>query len=130
MGNTALVTGASSGIGQEFARYHAERGGDLIITARREDALNDLKAALEKEHGVKVHVFALDLGAPEGAATLCDKIRDAGLEVDILINNAGFGGQGKHIERALEDELAMIDLNVRALVSLCHKLAPDMVARG
>ncbi len=130
MGNTALVTGASSGIGTEFARYHAQRGGDVIITARREDQLNQLKAELEKEHNVKVHVFALDLGSAEGARALYDKVKGAGLEIDILINNAGFGGQGKHLERALEDELAMIDLNVDALVSLCHMVGKDMVARG
>ncbi|MEW9920887.1 SDR family NAD(P)-dependent oxidoreductase [Marimonas sp. MJW-29] len=130
MSNTALVTGASAGIGQEFARYHAEKGGDLIITARREEALNALKAELEKEHGVKVHVFAQNLASAEHAQALYDRIRKAGLSVDVLINNAGFGGQGKHIERPLEDELAMIDLNVSALVTLTHLVARDMVDAG
>lgn len=130
MGNIALVTGASSGIGQEFARYHAEKGGDLIVTARREEELNTLKAELEKEHGTKVHVFAQDLGSRKDAEALYEKIKAAGLNVDVLINNAGFGGQGKHFDRALDDEMAMIDLNVVALVTLCHHIGKDMVAQG
>ncbi|MBM1633748.1 SDR family oxidoreductase [Sulfitobacter mediterraneus] len=130
MSNTALITGASSGIGMEFARYHASKGGDVIITARREGTLNTLKAELEQKHGIEVHVFALDLGAQGGAEALYQKIKAAGLKVDILINNAGFGGQGMHIDRPLEDELGMIDLNVKALVALTHLAAADMVAQG
>ncbi len=130
MSNTALVTGASSGIGKEFARYHARRGGDVILTARSGDALEALKAELENEHEITAHVFALDLGAEGGARALYDRVKDAGLRIDILINNAGFGGQGKHVDRPLEDELGMIDLNVKALVALSHMVAADMVAQG
>lgn len=130
MTSTALVTGASSGIGAEFARYHASKGGDVIVTARRETALAALKAELEGAHGVKVHVFALDLGAEGGAAALYEQVKAAGLKVDILINNAGFGGRGAHVERDLADEVAMIDLNVKALVELSHMVAQDMVAQG
>jgi hypothetical protein len=130
MANLALVTGASSGIGRELARYHAERGGDLILTARREESLQALKQELEAEHGIAAHVMACDLGAAGAAEALCDRIEAAGLEVEILINNAGFGGQGAHLERELEAELGMIDLNVRALVALTHRLARGMVARG
>lgn len=130
MSNTALITGASSGIGMEFARYHAAKGGDVIVTARREDTLNALKSELEQKHGVKVHVFALDLGAEGGAEALYQQVKAAGLKVDILINNAGFGGQGVHIDRPLKDELGMIDLNVKALVALTHLAAADMVAQG
>lgn len=128
MSNTALITGASSGIGREFARYHAKRGGDLIITARRADALEALKAELEAAHSVKVTVVALDLGAPDGAAQLYAATKDH--KIDILINNAGFGGQGAFIDRALDADLAMIDLNVKALVALTHMVAKDMVAHG
>ena len=130
MANTALVTGASSGIGMEFARYHAERGGDVILTARRADQLEALKTELEAAHGITGHVFALDLGAEGGAQALYDQIKAAGLSVDVLINNAGFGGQGKHLDRPLADELEMIDLNVKALVTLTHLVARDMVAKG
>lgn len=130
MSNTALVTGASSGLGVEFARYHASRGGDVIITARREERLKELKAELEAKHDVTVHVVALDLGASGGAKKLYDAVRKIGSDINVLINNAGFGGHGIHIERDLDKELAMIDLNVRALVSLTHMIARDMVKNG
>lgn len=130
MTNLALITGASSGIGKEFARYHASKGGDLIITARREEALNDLKDELERKHGVTVHTIALDLAAEGGARMLIDEVATHGLHVDILINNAGFGGHGLHTERDWAAEKAMIDLNVRALVELSHAFGKDMVARG
>ncbi len=130
MPNTALITGASSGIGKELARYHAAKGGDLIVTARREDALNALKSELEADHGVSVHVVAADLGAVDGPKQVYDAVKKAGLQVDVLINNAGFGGHGAHIERDLADEMAMIDLNVKSLVSLTHMVANDMVKQG
>ena len=128
MSNTALITGASSGIGREFARYHAARGGDLIITARRADALDALKAELETAHGVTVTTIAQDLGSADHARTLYAAVN--GAQVDVLINNAGFGGHGKFLDRALDDDLAMIDLNVNALVTLCHLIGTDMVKRG
>jgi len=130
MSNTALITGASSGIGKEFARYHASKGGDLILTARREGALNDLKAELEGKHSITANVIALDLGADGGAEALYKAVKDAGLRVDILINNAGFGGHGIHIERDLAAEQAMIDLNVKSLVALTHEFGRDMAAQG
>lgn len=130
MSKTALVTGASSGIGLEVARYHASKGGDVILVARRESALTDLKAELEAKHGITAHVIVADLAAEGGAEKLYQDVTQAGLSVDYLINNAGFGGHGKHIDRALPEELSMIDLNVKALVELTHRFAADMVAKG
>lgn len=130
MPKTALITGASSGLGAAFARLHAAKGGALILTARREAALNALKAELEAAHGITAHVIALDLGAPGGADALYDAVQATGEEVEILINNAGFGGHGLHIERDLEDERAMIALNITALVTLAHRIGGDMAARG
>ncbi len=129
MPNTALITGASSGIGAEFARYHAAKGGDLIITARRKEALEALKAELEEAYQITVHVIANDLGAAGGPKKLYEAAKATGAQIDILINNAGFGGHGKFIERDLERDLAMIDLNVKALVSLCHMVGRDMALR-
>ncbi|MDO6725598.1 SDR family oxidoreductase [Cognatishimia sp. 1_MG-2023] len=130
MKKTALITGASSGIGKEFAKYHASKGGDLIITARREGALSELKAELEAQHGVTVHVIALDLAASDGARNLIDEIQSRDLTVDILINNAGFGGHGMHINRSWASEAAMIDLNVKALAELSHAFGMQMIENG
>ena len=130
MKKLALITGASVGIGKELARVHAAAGGDLIITARRADALNALKAELEAKYNTTVHVIALDLGAPGGADALYEAVAKLGLKPDYLMNNAGFGGHGNHIERSLADEHAMIDLNIKALVTLCHRFGADMAARG
>ncbi len=130
MSNTALITGASSGLGAEFARYHASKGGDLIVTARREDALKKLKSEIEEKHNVKVHVIALDLGATGGAQALYEAVKETGETVSVLINNAGFGGHGVHIHRDLNRELGMIDLNVKAVVSLTHMIGSDMVKAG
>ncbi len=130
MPNTALITGASGGIGAEFARYHASKKGDLILVARRLDALNALKAELESTHGVTVHVIAQDLGEAGGADALVAAVGAIGVPVDILINNAGFGGHGKHIDRDLADEQAMIDLNIKALVTLSHAFGGKMAAQG
>ena len=130
MPNTALITGASAGLGTEFARYHAERGGDVILTARRADALEALKSELVDAHGITAHVMALDLGQPGAAEALHDQVKALGVEIDILINNAGFGGQGAHLGRPLADEKGMIELNVMALVTLTHLFGNDMAARG
>jgi len=130
MPNLALVTGASSGIGRALARLHAARGGDLIVTARREPELEALKSELESTHGTAVHVRSMDLGAPGAAEALCDRLDADGLVPDILVNNAGFGGHGRHVDRPLERELAMIDVNVKALVALCHRIGGAMAARG
>jgi short-subunit dehydrogenase len=130
MANTALISGASSGIGWELAKYHASKGGDLIITARRDDKLNNLKAEIEKNYDVKVKIIPLDLSVQGGAAALYKKVKATGKTIDILINNAGFGGHGFHIERELEQEEKMIELNVKTVVSLTHMIGNDMVKSG
>lgn len=130
MTQMALITGASAGIGAAFAHYHASKGGDLIITARREGALNRLKEELEQTYGATVHVVAADLASHDGPSQLISAVDALNLGVDILINNAGFGGHGKHHQRALNDELSMIDLNVKALVTLTHHFAQKMIANG
>lgn len=128
MPHTALITGASSGIGAEFARYHAAKGGDVILSARSKGALDSLADELRSAHGITAHVFAADLGTADGVQDLVQRIEAAGLGVDILINNAGFGGQGRHIDRDLTQEQAMIDLNVKALVALTHHFGGRMAA--
>lgn len=129
MNKPALITGASSGIGKELSHLHAERGGDLILVARREEKLNELKAALEEKYSVEVLVIAKDLSDPGAAGELYDAVKAEGIELEFLINNAGFGGHGRFHERDWQEELAMIQLNVMALTELCHRFLPDFVER-
>ncbi len=127
---TALITGASSGIGKEFARIHAARGGDLVMVARSRDKLADLKNELESKHSVQVNVLPKDLTGPDSTREVYDEVRSAGIQVEYLINNAGFGGHGKFHERSWEEDLAMIRLNIVALTALCRLFLPDFVARN
>lgn len=126
---TALITGASTGIGKELAHIHAKNGGDLVIVARGEEKLNQLKQELENKHSINVTVIAKDLARPEAAQELYDIIRSADIEIEYLINNAGFGGHGLFHERDWEQDLAMIQLNVVTLTELCRLFLPDMVKR-
>jgi len=128
--NVALITGASTGIGKEFAYIHAERGGDLVIVARSKDKLDQLKSDIEKKYLVKVLVIAKDLTHPEAPKEIYEKVKDLGIEVNYLINNAGFGGHGKFHERDWHLDLAMINLNITALTALTRYFLPDFVARN
>lgn len=130
MGNTALVTGASSGIGSELARYHASKGGDVVLVARSEDRLNELKSEIESAHGIKAIVIAADLAQPDSAEKIFAKTEAAGLQIDILINNAGFGGHGKFHERDLVKDQAMMQVNMVTLVNLTHLYLQGMVSRN
>jgi short-subunit dehydrogenase len=111
MGNTALVTGASSGIGTELAKYHASKGGDVVLVARSEDKLNELKAELESDYGITATVIASDLAQPDAAGKIFSATKAMGLQIDVLINNAGFGGHGKFHERDLAKDQAMMQVN-------------------
>lgn len=130
MKNIALITGASSGIGKEFAKIHAEKGGDLVIVARRREKLEELKSELEAKHNVAVKIIVKDLGKSEAPKEIYDEVTEAGIEVDYLLNNAGFGGHGKFHEREWEKDLAMINLNVIALTALTRFFLPDFVNRN
>lgn len=130
MKEPGLITGASSGIGKELATIHAEKKRDLIIVARREGELQELKAELESKHGVSVRVIAKDLAAPGACGELFAEISAAGLSIDYLFNNAGFGGRGNFHEQDWEKLSQMIDLNVKALTELTHLILPGMIERG
>ncbi|GGB37601.1 short-chain dehydrogenase [Roseibium aquae] len=130
MTTTALVTGASSGIGAALARLHAAKGGNLLLVARRQDRLDRLRRDLETDHGVSVHTIAMDIGGVGAAAQLHRQVKEMGHSIGILINNAGFGGRGHHIDRDLTAEQAMIELNILSLMTLTRLFAADMVAAG
>jgi short-subunit dehydrogenase len=130
MANTALITGASAGIGEELARIHAAQGGDLILVARREERLESLAAELRAEFSITVDVIASDLAQPGAAALLAEAVAAKGLVVDVLVNNAGFGGHGKFHDADLDREQRMIQLNITALTELTHLFLQGMVERG
>ena len=130
MTSTALITGASSGIGAEFARYHASRGGNLVLVARREDALEKLKSELERSYNIKATIIAADLSQPDSASSIYKATEDTGIQVDILINNTGFGGHGKFHERELTKDQAMMQVNMVSVVNLTHLYLQGMVARN
>jgi short-subunit dehydrogenase len=120
----ALVTGASSGIGAEFAKQLAGRGYEVILVARRTERLNEIAGALPG----RGHVLACDLAAD--AASLPAKVAELGLEVDVLVNNAGFGTHGRFIEIDAARDAEQVRLNCEAVVTLTHAFLPGMVARG
>jgi uncharacterized protein len=129
MKNTALITGSSSGIGMEFARYHAAQKGDLVLAARGEKELTQLKAELEKQHGVKVRIFPVDLTEPGVLQDIFDTLQREGIDIDILINNAGFGDFGPFHTANWAKANTMIQLNITALTQLTHLFLPGMVKR-
>jgi len=129
-GQTALVTGASGGIGVDLAACFARDGYDLIVTARSEAALQDVATRLAREHQVKATAIANDLGAQGGGVRLADAIRGSGLGVDVLVNNAGYGQAGAFTASDLATQLGMVELNVRALVELTHIYWGEMLRRG
>jgi short-subunit dehydrogenase len=122
---TALITGASSGMGRDMARYLAELGYDLILTARREDRLLELKDEL---NNVNVEVIPLDLSKAENCFNLYDMTKDK--NVEFLINNAGFGAYGKFVDVPLEKELELIDTNIKALHILTKLYIKDMIKKN
>ena len=124
---TVLITGASSGIGREFAEIYAEKGYNLVITARRKEKLKEIK---EKYPDVKVDMIVCDLSLSESPDYLYETIKASGTLIDILINNAGFGlfGEFKDTDPAKEEE--MIDLNIQALVKMTKLFMKDMVERN
>lgn len=128
--STALITGASSGIGESLARQLAAHGADLILVARTEDRLHALAAELGARYRVQVHVLPADLNLPGAASQLHAAVQARGLSVDILVNNAGLGGYGEFSTQPSDEIDRMITVNIGALTGLTRAFLPDMLARG
>lgn len=127
---TALITGASAGIGQAFAEEFAANGFDLVVVARREDRLRALASTLERRHGGRVHVLPSDLARPDASAHLCDRLTAAGIQIDALVNNAGFAVPGSFVKNDWSRHAEFLQVMLVAVVELTHRLLPAMIDRG
>ncbi len=127
---TALITGASNGIGLELAKIHASKGGDLVLVARSITKLNQLKQELENKYKVKVYIIGKDLSIGNAAQQVYDETKVQKIEIDYLINNAGFGDFGMFVETDWDKELQMINLNITTLTQFTKLYLKDMVKRG
>ncbi len=124
-----LITGASSGFGEEFARQYAEQGHSLVLMARRLDRLEALAETLRRQYRIDVVAEQVDLSDIAAVVQLHRRLRERGIAIDILINNAGHGLQGPFVERQLDATLAMVQLDVASLTAVTHVFAQDMRAR-
>jgi hypothetical protein len=125
-----LITGASSGFGEEFARQYAEQGHSLVLVARRLDRLQALAEILRRQYRIDVVVEQVDLSDIAAVTQLHRRLREQGIAIDILINNAGHGLQGPFVDSQLDAALAMVQLDVASLTAVTHVFAKDMRARG
>jgi hypothetical protein len=124
-----LITGASSGFGEQFARQYAEQGHSLVLVARRLDRLQTLAEALRKQYRIEVIVEQVDLSDIAAVIQLHQQLRERGIAIDILINNAGHGLQGPFLDHTLDAALAMLQLDVASLTAVTHVFAQDMRTR-
>jgi uncharacterized protein len=126
---TALITGASSGIGAAFAEALAKRGMNVVLVARSEDRLLALANTLKSQYSIQADVMVQDLTQPDAATMVYKAVEALGIEVDLLINNAGFGDYGAFGDRPRQTQLDMVQLNIAALVDLTHQFLPQMQER-
>ncbi len=126
---TALITGASAGLGKEFAKLFAEDQHDVLLVARRKNELENLKVELQEKWKIQVHILDLDISKPDSAKKILHFVENNQMEIEFLVNNAGFGTNGTFAELELERELQMIDLNIRSLVELTYLFMQPMIAR-
>jgi short-subunit dehydrogenase len=127
---TALITGASSGIGLELARLFAKDGYNLVLVARNRSKLDSLGKELRSEHQVQVTVMVHDLVDPSTPRTIAGQLADQSIIVDVLVNNAGTQVYGEFAEADLDEQLALVQVNMAALIALTHLLLPGMIRRG
>lgn len=128
---TALITGSYGGLGTCFVKIHAGQGGNLILVGRSQSKLDEQAEAVKNEYGVEVNTIAADLSEPDAAQMIYDTCKENGWNVDYLINNAGFGGQGDFArERSMEQDMSMIAVNIETLTRMCKLFLPDFINRG
>ena len=128
-GKWALVTGASAGIGRALAEELAASGTNLVLTARRRDRLEQLASALGNKHGVRTEIVVADLARTQAPGQICTFLQGKGIEIELLVNNAGFGAYGAFHKSELSRDLEMVQVNCSAVVELTRIFLPEMVAR-
>ena len=129
MKKTAVITGASGGLGLSFVNFFAKDGYDVVLVARNGNRLEEIKKDIERKYNVKATVVAVDLCSEDGAQKVYDATKQAGIKVDVLVNNAGFGDFGEFHKSDINKQIRMVDLNCIALMHLCHLYIPDMLAQ-
>ncbi|WP_067599310.1 SDR family NAD(P)-dependent oxidoreductase [Nocardiopsis listeri] len=128
---TALVTGASKGLGRELALEPARRGARLVLPARSEDQLRELAARISGQHGgTDAEVIVADLATPQGPKQVLRELHQRDLSVDLLVNNAGIGSTGPFLDRPLEPQPRSVDVNIGGLPTLTHTIGAELVAHG
>ncbi|MCL2862742.1 MAG: SDR family oxidoreductase [Methanimicrococcus sp.] len=130
MNKTALITGASSGIGRELAKVFAGNGYDLILTARNEKKLGTLKDKLEAKYGIKAFVIIKDLSQKDAAQDVFNEVGKAGLSVDVLVNNAGFGDYKRYADADWWKQFDIVQVNILALMQMTRLFLPQMIQKG
>ena len=130
MRKAALITGATSGIGLELSKVFARNGYDLVLVARDEDSLTRAAKELETESHVSIKTIARDLSNPSSAQEVFNQTSSLGIQIDVLVNNAGAGLNGYFMENRIEDEMAIIQLNIASLAVFCHLFGREMARRG
>lgn len=129
-GTTALITGASSGLGAAFAQQLAERGANLVLVARRRQKLDETARELQSRHGIRITVYDTDLAQPGAGIALAERLANDGVRVDTLINNAGVGTHGDFVAQDADAITAQVQLNVGAVVDVTRALLPQMLSSG
>jgi short-subunit dehydrogenase len=127
---TALITGASGGIGLEFAKIFSREGYDLVLVARTEGKLQKVKSELEKRRGISVRVIRKDLADPRAPAEIYNELEQQGVRIDVLVNNAGYALFNAFVERDAKETLDMLQVNIMALTHLTRLFIPGMIERG
>ena len=129
-GSTALVTGASKGLGAAFAEALAQRGMNLVLVARSTDDLNVLSRRLDSKYKIQSTVLSIDLANPNSPHTIAEELERRGIQVDLLVNNAGFGLSGEFLSHDFKQKQAEVEVNIQTLVALTHQFGNAMAARG
>lgn len=129
-GRTALVTGASSGIGKAFAELLAERGYAVVLVARRRDRLEELAASLGQRHSTATHIIVADLAQPDASTAIASELRHRNLNIDFLVNNAGYGVPGSYTNVTWAEHSRFMQVLVTAVLDLTYQLLPGMIERG